>query len=272
MLSNDKIQEIWNTASGYIPGCDRHFAFARAIEQAAIAEQAAPAGEAVGKIIIVSNGMFKSKSVEMFTDLPPETLLYTTHQPAGCERCDLNEAIGAGNTNLIEVLEAKVAELTAQCSNWSEAWDKLNEAAGVDVAALNRRIAELAAERDILILDVASNVTVRTEQAGSIARLIERLKAYQQAWDKKDLHKQLSQLVFNEAHGVEFERAYQLLEQQITTLTDDKARAEAVIEKCHIALLEEANIYRENDPEDGEPERMAEALVTIADYQKGAKS
>ena len=32
LLTDQEIQDIWNVASGYIPNCERHFAYASAIE------------------------------------------------------------------------------------------------------------------------------------------------------------------------------------------------------------------------------------------------
>lgn len=40
------------------------------------------------------------------------------------------------------------------------------------------------------------------------ANLEKQCKAYQSAWDAKDLNKQLSGIAFEQEHGVDFERAY----------------------------------------------------------------
>lgn len=194
----------------------------REVEQAAITEQAAPAGEAIGEMRENGVTWFKGNP----HSFPVGTRFYTGPQPSECKRC----------SELTTVAHMYPDDDVRLHGNVFVGGDKPGDIPLVRRADAEAKIDELTAERDRLILAVADHVTAREGLSRSRQEVEDDLGA------------------------------------RNTLLEADKARARAVIVKCKTALLIEAAIYRQNDPEDGEPESMSEALAAIADYQKGVES
>lgn len=88
------------------------------------------------------------------------------------------------------------------------------------------RIAELEAE--LAITDAVQRKRI-AELEKRDKQMEKRLKAYQQAWDAKDLHKQMSEIVFQENHGVSFEKIYQCQTIRIAELERKNAELSATV-------------------------------------------
>lgn len=90
--------------------------------------------------------------------------------------------------------------------------------------------------------------------------LAKRCKAYQSAWDTQDLHKQLSYLAFEQAHGVEFEQAYSKITKQRDELL---AALDAMLE--YTADLDPMQGFEERDSA-----AVKQARAAIASVKGGA--